>query len=369
MNRLRGTLNCAICGMLVLALALGGALMPDGAVSTSERRKLSQWPGLDWPAIRSGSFAGELDSYMLDQIPLRDAFLRLNAWLRLDVLGQRDIGGAYRLDGGAYQLDYPLDADSVRYAMSRFDAVRARYMAGKPTYLAIVPDKNYFVAEGAGYPCLDYGALTELARGSLADSAYIELSGALDISDYYRTDPHWSQERLSGAVDALMAGMGRDWRFDSDDYQVHELSPFYGAYYARVGMSVQPDVLRYLTNSSIEQLSVSLLGGDGSFGSGSVYALDRFDGIDGYDVFLHGAQPVVVLENANAATDDALVVLRDSFGSSIAPLLCGEYARVTLVDIRYISPELLERYVDFEGADAMLVLVSTTLLNSGGALR
>ena len=369
MSRLRCVLNCAICGAIVLALALGGALLPDGAVSSSERRALNQWPGLNWREIASGEFARELDSYMLDQIPLRDAFLRLNAWLRLDVMRQRDIDGAYRLDGGAYQLDYPLDEDSVRYAMSRFEAVRARYLADKPVYLAIIPDKNYFVAENAGYPSLDYAALTALARESLANSVYIDLFDSLNISDYYRTDPHWSQDGLSGVVDALMAGMGRNWRFDAERYEMRELSPFYGAYYARVGMSVEPDVLRYLTNANIEQVEVKLLDQRGEFQDAGVYAPDRFKGIDGYDVFLHGAQPVVTLVNPNAATGESLIVLRDSFGSSIAPLLCEEYARITLVDIRYISPELLGEYVDFSDATAALVLISTTLLNSGGALR
>lgn len=369
MSRLRYALNFAICGSLVLALALGGLLLPDGAVSTSERRPLKQWPGLSWQAFTSGGFAQELDSYMLDQIPFRDAFLRLNAWLRLDVLGQRDIDGAYRLDGRAYQLDYPLDTNSVKYSMSRFNAVLDRYLADTPTYLSIIPDKNYFVAEAAGYPSLDYEELVSIARGSLSRGTYIDLFDALEISDYYRTDPHWSQDRLAGAVDSLMEGMGREWRFDASHYEARELSPFYGAYYARVGMSVEPDVLKYLTNDMIDSVRVKLLNDDGTFKDASVYAPDRFNGIDGYDVFLHGAQPVVTLENPAALTDDELIVLRDSFGSSIAPLLCGEYARITLIDIRYISPDLLGEYVDFSDATAALVLVSTTLLNSGGALR
>lgn len=369
MDRLRGALNCLICGALVIGLALAGALMPDAAVSRSERRALRQRPELSWQSIKAGEFAAELDEYMLDQMPLRDAFLRLNGWWRLNVLRQKDIDGAYQLNGGAYQLDYPLDAGSVRYAAARLKAVRERYIGGKPMYLAIIPDKNYFVAESAGYPCMDYGALVELACAALECDEYIDLFGELSISDYYRTDPHWSQARLENAVNAIMRGMGRDWRFDADSYEAIRLYPFYGAYYARAGMNIEPDELVYLTNSALEQVRVGLLNESGVFSDAGIYAPDRFDGMDGYDVFLHGAQPIVTLANPNAATDDSLIVLRDSFGSSIAPLLCEEYAHITLIDTRYISPDLLGEYVDFEGADAVLALISTTLLNSGGALR
>ena len=63
-----------------------------------------------------------------------------------------------------------------------------------------------------------------------------------------------------------------------------------------------------------------------------------------------------------------LIVFRDSFGSSLAPLLVQGYARVTLVDIRYLQPELLGQLLDFHGQDVLL-LYSTLVLNSAGAIK
>ena len=57
-----------------------------------------------------------------------------------------------------------------------------------------------------------------------------------------------------------------------------------------------------------------------------------------------------------------LILFRDSFGSSIAPLLAEGYSKVTLVDIRYIRWERLEQFVDFKDKD-VLFLYSTALLN------
>ena len=94
-----------------------------------------------------------------------------------------------------------------------------------------------------------------------------------------------------------------------------------------------------------------------------VYDLDRLTGSDLYEVYLSGAQSLLTIENPNATTDRELIVFRDSFGSSLAPLLTRDYAKVTLVDVRYIPAQRLGNYLDFHGQD-VLFLYSTLVLNS-----
>ncbi|MBQ5885563.1 MAG: hypothetical protein IIW79_04055 [Clostridia bacterium] len=68
------------------------------------------------------------------------------------------------------------------------------------------------------------------------------------------------------------------------------------------------------------------------------------------------------IENEAATTDKELIIFRDSFGSSIAPYFAEGYKSVTLVDIRYISPQTVANFVDFENKD-VLFLYSTSVLN------
>ena len=82
-----------------------------------------------------------------------------------------------------------------------------------------------------------------------------------------------------------------------------------------------------------------------------------------YDVFLSGARAVLRIENPNAKTDRELIVFRDSFSSSMIPLLVEDYATVTLVDIRYVPARMLDQYVTFDGQD-VLFMYSTLVLNS-----
>lgn len=91
-------------------------------------------------------------------------------------------------------------------------------------------------------------------------------------------------------------------------------------------------------------------------------------GIDSYDVYLSGASSVIKIYNDNSKTDRKLVLIRDSFGSSLAPLLVGNYSVITLVDFRYINFDLVNDLVDFDGAD-VLILYSTLVVNDSGSLK
>ena len=74
---------------------------------------------------------------------------------------------------------------------------------------------------------------------------------------------------------------------------------------------------------------------------------------------------LLTVDNPNARTDRELVIFRDSFGSSLAPLLLEGYSRVTLVDIRYLSPSQL---LTFDRQDVWF-LYSTSVLNNSSTLK
>lgn len=63
-----------------------------------------------------------------------------------------------------------------------------------------------------------------------------------------------------------------------------------------------------------------------------------------------------------------LVVFRDSFGSSIAPLLAQGYSEVVLLDLCYVNSAFVGQLVDFQNAD-VLFLYSTLLLNNSLSMK
>ena len=153
---------------------------------------------------------------------------------------------------------------------------------------------------------------------------------------------------------------------DRGTFTEKTLSPFYGAYYGQAALPMAPDTLTYLESADTKAAKVT---GPELDGAQPVYRPELLDGTDGYDVFLSGAQAVLTVTSPNVHNGRHLVLFRDSFGSSLAPLLLGSFERITLVDLRYISAARLTDYADLSDATDVLYLCSTAVWNNGGTLR
>ena len=186
MKRKASIATAAVFLAVLFGFSLLHLALPDREVSRSERRRLAQLPPL------SSGFSDKLEEYMLDQFPLREQFRTLKSLLSLGVYRQKDNHGVYLADGFVSKLEYPLNEASLQHAQERFQFVYDKYLADtdvKP-YLAVIPDKNYYLAKQNGYPALDYDAFFSSMRDNLSWAQYIDLAGSLCIEDYYRTDLH-----------------------------------------------------------------------------------------------------------------------------------------------------------------------------------
>ena len=63
-----------------------------------------------------------------------------------------------------------------------------------------------------------------------------------------------------------------------------------------------------------------------------------------------------------------LLIFRDSFGSSITPLLIPYYSKITLIDNRYINSKNFVKYIEFTNQD-ILFLYSTMIVNNSFSLK
>ena len=341
------------------ALTLWAWFIPSRTISEAERRPLAQKPAF------SEKFQTEFESYSLDQFPLRDGFRRLKSLFHTGVLGQKDNNGIYLTDGTAAKQEYPLNTDSVKHAIGRFQKIFDEYLTESRCFYAIIPDKGYYLGEDSGHLTMDYDALYAQMAAGLTWAREIDLRPVLSGQDYYRTDTHWRQENLIPAASALCSGLGVTPPKAGDFAPKAVERPFYGVYYGQAALPMEPDALFLMESELLSQCTVY----DYETGkTGSVYDMTKLDSRDLYDVYLSGARALLTIENPNAGTDRELIVFRDSFGSTIVPLLMADYAKVTLVDIRYIQPTLLGQFLDFHGQD-VLFLYSTLVLNSSAALK
>ena len=198
----------------------------------------------------------------------------------------------------------------------------------------------------------------------MPDAEYIDIFDTLSLGKYYRTDAHWRQEALDETAAALAGAMGVS--LPAEYETVDTGLPFRGVYAGQYALPVEPDALAYRTNDTISRLRVYDYETAAEI---PVYDLALAAGRDGYEMFLGGTKALLTIENPAAATGRELVLFRDSFGSSIAPLLAQGYARVTVVDIRYMASAAAARLVDLTAADDVLFLYSTGVLNHSETIK
>lgn len=364
-TKIKNRLIVCLLATFLMGFFVWSLVKPDTLESLSERRTLATFPKLSKETIMSGAFMNNFEKYALDQFPLREQFRTLKAFTNLYVLEQKDNNGVYRKDGYIAKIEYPMNVESLEYATSRFQEVYKRYMADKDMniYLTIVPDKNYFLAKEYGYPMMDYEQFFEQMSSQMKFAKYIPIAPLLELTDYYETDTHWRQEKIVDVANYLGEQMGVTLDASYTTNQVDD--PFYGVYYGQLALSVQPDTLNYLNNETLDACTVYDFETDSFL---PIYDFAKTKGKDPYEMFLSGSKSLLTIENPNATTDKELILFRDSFGSSIAPLLVEGYAKITLVDIRYMSPMLLGSFIEFTNQD-VLFLYSTSVLNNSNTLK
>ena len=225
--------------------------------SMSERRKLAQAPTLNWDTIVAKDVLNEdgtvkiaksyktlFEKYSLDQFPLRDRFRQAKAIFSNYVMQQMDDNGYYIQDGQAAELVYPLQEKLLSWNIQVMQSIQESFLGNCKVYTAIVPDKGYYLAQQNGYLSVDYNQMFQAVKDGLPGATYIDLTGALNAEDYYRTDTHWRQERIVPVAQLIAEQMGTKVDGESAYTQEKVKNPFYGCYYGFAALPMDPGWLR-----------------------------------------------------------------------------------------------------------------------------
>lgn len=345
-------------------------LKPTDAYSKSERRELEEFPEISFQSLISGKFMLEFEDYAMDQFPMRDRFRTLKAGFSTKALGQQDDHGIYIVDNYAVKMEYPLNESGIQRAVERFNYIYETYMkdCAVKGYYALIPDKNYFLADTHGYLSMDYERLFEIVDDGMNRLQKIDIKELLTIDDYYQTDIHWKQEKIIDVAQCLLECMNKDFKpkekISEDDFQQLDM-PFLGVYAGQTAYDLTAECIYYYESERLTDCLVYDYEHDKTM---AVYDMDKAYGKDPYEMFLSGALSLITIENPMADTQRELILFRDSFGSSIAPLLMEGYSKITLVDIRYIHPDTLGKYLTFTNQD-VLFLYSTSVVNNGETIK
>ena len=357
--------------LIIFGTLLINTVTPDSSVSKSERKSLQQFPELSVKTIVDKTFMNKFETYTSDQFVGRDAYRRLKAFVVFNIFRHSDNNDIYIAEGQASKYISKTNDAAINNIIKGYNHIYDTMLKDGPNvYFSIIPDKNYFIAEENGYPSIDHDALVNKFNTELnLDIKYIDLFDSLSIDDYYTTDIHWRQEKIQNVVNKLATEM--NFETGNAQYAENKLDGFYGVYYGQSALPMRSEELIYLTLEN-NGIKVKLLNETYSaqritkFEEAEMYNLEKYTGTDPYDIFLHGPKQLIVIENENASSDRELVIFRDSFTSSLAPLLVESYAKITLVDLRYIANIFItDEMVEFKENQDVLILNCIDVLNSG----
>ena len=276
----------------------------------------------------------------------------------------------YVTEGAIYEKTGDINQNAILANIEKINKTYQQYLKNMNVYFTIIPDKTYYLEDKMNS---EFTELVDIVNNNLdSNIQYFDISNVLKLEDYYKTDMHWKQENLDNVVDVIEQEMKiENGNFEEEpDYEEKTLGDFYGTYYKEQKENkIEPDELKYLTNGEIEKSTV--YNAETELNE-PVYNISKAEETGNlYDVFLSGASAIEIIKNEQAENGKRLILFRDSFASSIVPLLINDYEEIVLIDLRYVNYTILSNYVDFANYEKqdVLFLYSTRVINKSGIFR
>lgn len=340
----------------IFTFSILGIVLKDEVVSISERRKLKTFPNFEY----TSEYVTNLDKYFLDHFPFRDNFRSIKAMLNYKIFRKLDNNGIYLKDNYIFKSNYPTNKKSIDNFINKTNEIKKDFNVNNNIYMLIVPDKNYYLKD-KNFLQIDYNYIyNEINKLNFNN---IDIRNIMNLNDYYETDTHWKQENLNKVVKEITNKM--NLKYENINYKKNIYNNFYGVYYGESAIDRKPEKLTYLTNEVIDKAKVYYLENSKL---NKVYDENNLKDLDSYDIYLDGASSYIEIDNEYSTSDKELIIFRDSFGSSLAPLLINYYKKITIIDNRYIDSDNYLKYVKFDKQDILFVY-STLIINTSYTLK
>ncbi|HPE95420.1 MAG TPA: DHHW family protein [Bacillota bacterium] len=369
---------------VIFGFAAAFFILPDNAFSEQENRTLQQLPDLSVKTLISGDYSAGINSYYADQFPLRDEFVGIKSAFELFMLKRENnsvtlgSGGTlavrsmltlYSDDGTAEgKIDF-YDSESVS-AMTGIVKKFNETLEKKGVELAIVlPPRSADVFVSA-LPALYPSYRTDRLFAQLSEE--LEGTGYIDLLDmyrkkydsgeyvYYRTDHHWTTLGAYYAYVEIMESFGYE-PYSLDAFDVSVMSDeFYGTTWSKSGMRfVKPDTMERFILSDTDDSDYTSVINDKTYAGGGLtgfYDYSKLETKDKYAVFFGGSYSHTSISLSSGEDRETLLLLKDSFGHSVAPFLALHFD-IEMVDLTYADSGL-DKYFERYDIDKVVVILN-----------
>ena len=265
--------------------------------------------------------------------------------------------GMYVSQSTVFQLYNYSPKVNERYAAAVSDFA-ARYPNVK-TYCMVVPiNTAFYLPEKLMSKTSDERASIQKIYDAMSDAvttidAYTPLEQHANEYIYFRTDHHWTQLGAYYGYTAFAKATGVT-PFSLDGLRTIRYDGFLGSLYSTLktgktavnlaSLEKNPDYveayipdfqykLDYYPKESITKPGYIL-------GKGTLVNENMKKG--SYMCFIHGDQPMEIIENQDNRNGKTLMIFKESYGNAFVPLVCHDYEKVIVIDPRYFKCSLKE---------------------------
>ena len=350
---------CIFCALLFVLFAL--LFMPDQSFSQTEKRVLAQFPQVRMQTLLNGKLEAELETYIQDQMPLRNFWIGVCAYFNL-FTGQNGTDGIYTAQDG-YLIETPLTENPRNLGNNLKILNDFAQKADLPAYLMIVPQTGYVLQEklprrhAAYTDDLLMQTIEEKTadRYTTVDLREVFRANSTHTQIYYKTDHHWTCDGALLAANAFLQAAEKP-PLSRQQFDVERVPGFYGTTYSRSALwKKQPDVME-LWHIPAASLSVEItdLGSGETVRQPDVFFRGHLSEYDRYPVYLNGNHSLTHIVN-NAVQDGTLLLVKDSFGNTLATQLAAAYHEIWMVDLRFYRTQAVSELLQQHKIDTLLV--------------
>lgn len=349
---------------ILLAIAVSGLVIRDRDFSENENRYLKQFPQISWKRLMDGTFQEDFETYLNDQIVLRDFWISAKTAVQ-KLCGNTDIGGAYLgKDGYDFEKITPEDVDgelfqrNIRAVADYFSYCKESGVEEAHLSFLLLPTSGLVLQEKlpANARMFDQESCIDQVQQAMEEYNFIDVREAFrsasDRQLYYRTDHHWTSD---GALIAYKEWCSRTGHsFEGEDMFVKTVvtNRFRGSLHSKIldRDSAYDSIWIYTRKNGESEFLIT----EDQAGADGFYNEEMLEKKDKYMYFFGGNYGEVQIDNLTGGNGN-LLVIKDSFANAFVPLIAEKYEHVYMVDLRYYKGDM-QSYLQEHGITDVLVL-------------
>lgn len=382
MRKTANIITIAVFVGIIAFLSIVFLVTEDKNFSEQENRNLQTLPEFTAETFFDGSYSKKINSYFADQFPFRDSFVGLKGLSEYAFLKGENNGvllgedgyiavrafsvydGKNFMDPTDYYFERVLDAEfaAVKKLQDKLDAQGKKFaFIAPPRTIDVAASKFDFPAENSE-------KLQDYIQNGLKDVNYIDilptLKEKLENGEYvyYKTDHHYTTLGAYYTYCAVMKQFGMEKDIIPLENFEKELvtDNFYGTTWSKSGFKfVGADSIYYFHCKDVNEdefTTTRYMSSTNKTAFTGFYDRSFLDSKDKYSSFLGGNSYKTTVEKTTGEARPKLLLVKDSFGLSLAPFLALHFdlELINVSDMPSVS-----KLAESSGCDYVLVVYNT----------